>query len=150
MKAFYQVIDTLRTALEAEPFVNTVSFGNIDDIDLTKQSIFPLAHVMTNNASISENIITFDLTFFVMDLVDFSKKKGDVFTGNNNEQDVLNTQLALATRIVNKLQRGNLYRDAYQVEGEASCEPFTDRFENAMSGWAVTLQVIVKNEMTTA
>ena len=33
MTAYYNIIDTLKTALQAEPFVNTVSFGNIYDID---------------------------------------------------------------------------------------------------------------------
>ena len=39
MTAYYNIIDTLKTALQAEPFVNTVSFGNIYDIDLSKQTI---------------------------------------------------------------------------------------------------------------
>ena len=150
MKAFYSVIDTLKAALEAEPFINSVSFGDLDNIDLKKQGIFPLGHIMVTNATIGERVVRFDLTFFVMDIVDFSKEEGDSFTGNDNEQDVLNTQLAVATRIVNKMQRGTLYQDLYQVEGEPTAEPFTDRFENALAGWAVSVQVTVKNDMTTA
>ena len=33
MKGFYNVTDKIKTALAAEPFCNTVSFGSIDDID---------------------------------------------------------------------------------------------------------------------
>ena len=84
-----------------------------------------------------------------MDIVDISKKQTtDIFTGNDNEQDVFNTQIALITRIVNKLQRGDLYSNLYQVEGEVSCEPFVDRFENKLAGWVATLDVLVQNDMT--
>jgi hypothetical protein len=84
-----------------------------------------------------------------MDIVDISKKQTtDIFIGNDNEQDVFNTQIALITRIVNKLQRGDLYSNLYQVEGEVSCEPFVDRFENKLAGWVATLDVLVQNDMT--
>ena len=84
-----------------------------------------------------------------MDIVDISKKQTtDIFTGNDNEQDVFNTQIALITRVVNKLQRGDLYSNLYQVEGEVSCEPFVDRFENKLAGWVATLDVLVQNDMT--
>ena len=84
-----------------------------------------------------------------MDIVDISKDEvTDVFVGNDNEQDVLNTQLALQTRVINILQRGDLYTDLYQVQGDVSCEPFVDRFENKLAGWAATFDVVVQNDMT--
>jgi hypothetical protein len=84
-----------------------------------------------------------------MDIVDISKDEvEDIFVGNDNEQDVLNTQLALQTRVINTLQRGDLYTDLYQVEGDVSCEPFVDRFENKLAGWAATFDVVVQNDMT--
>ena len=53
MRSLYNVIDTINTIVSAEPFNNTVSFGDIADIDLQKQSMFPLAHIMVNNATIN-------------------------------------------------------------------------------------------------
>ena len=61
---------------------------------------------------------------------------------------MLNTQLALHIRVINILQRGDLYTDLYQVEGDVSCEPFVDRFENKLAGWAATFDVVVQNDMT--
>ena len=47
-----------------------------------------------------------------MDLVDESKDDTvDEFVGNDNEQDVLNTQLAVANRVGAMLKRGDLYKD---------------------------------------
>tara|TARA_B110000285_G_scaffold203670_1_gene240002 strand:+ start:25244 stop:25702 length:459 start_codon:yes stop_codon:yes gene_type:complete len=149
MKGFYNVTQTLRDALAAEPFVNTVTFGGLDDVDLNKQTIFPLSHIMVNNTTIGTKTIVYNISILSMDIVDISKAKiTDIFVGNDNEQDVLNTQLALQTRIINTLQRGDLYTNLYQVEGDVNCEPFVDRFENKLAGWVATFDIIVQNDMT--
>ena len=84
-----------------------------------------------------------------MDVVDESKlETTDDFIGNDNEQDVLNTQLAVLNRLIALLQRGTLYTDKYQVEGEVNCEPFVDRFENKLAGWVATFDVVIQNDMT--
>ena len=149
MTAYYNIIDKLKTALEAEPFVNTVSYGNIYDIDLSKQTIFPLSHIMVNQTSISAPTTTFNVTVMVMDIVN-NPKTEDVspFLGNSNEQDILNTQLNVASRLVSKLMRGDLFSELFQVEDTALCEPFNERFENSLTGWAVTFDVTVPTNMT--
>jgi len=149
MKGFYNLTEQLKSSLIDEPFVNTVTFGSLDDIDLSKQSIFPLAHIIVNSTSVGTKTLRYNISILAMDIVDISKKQTtDIFTGNDNEQDVFNTQIALITRIVNKLQRGDLYSNLYQVEGEVSCEPFVDRFENKLAGWVATSDVLVQNDMT--
>jgi hypothetical protein len=149
MKGFYNLTDKLKDALIAEPFVNTVTFGSLDDVDLNKQTIFPLSHITVNNTTVGSKTLTFNVSILAMDIVDISKEATtDIFVGNDNEQDVLNTQLALLTRIINTLQRGDLYTELYQVQGDVNCEPFVDRFENKLAGWAATFDVIVQNDMT--
>jgi|TARA_R100000900_G_scaffold138107_1_gene116807 hypothetical protein len=149
MKGFYNVTKELKTALAAEPFVNTVTFGSLDDVDLNKQTIFPLSHIIVNNTTVGTKTLTFNISILAMDIVDISKEATtDIFVGNDNEQDVLNTQLGLLTRIINILQRGDLYTNLYQVQGDVSCEPFVDRFENKLAGWAATFDVVVQNDMT--
>ena len=149
MKGFYNLTDKLKDALLAEPFVNTVTFGSLDDVDLNKQTIFPLSHIIVNNTTVGSKTLTFNVCILAMDIVDISKEATtDIFVGNDNEQDVLNTQLALLTRIINTLQRGDLYTELYQVEGDVNCEPFVDRFENKLAGWAATFDVLIQNDMT--
>tara|TARA_R100001440_G_scaffold32833_1_gene51670 strand:- start:554 stop:1009 length:456 start_codon:yes stop_codon:yes gene_type:complete len=149
MTAYYNIIDKLKTALEAEPFVNTVSFGNIYDIDLSKQSIFPLSHIIVNQAVISAPTTTFNVTIMCMDVVDNPKtENASAFLGNSNEQDILNTQLNVAARITSKLMRGDLFSDLFQLEGTATCEPFNERFENSLTGWAITFDITTPTDMT--
>ena len=149
MKSFYKVIDSIQTVVSSEPFNNTVTFGDISEIDLKKQSLFPLAHVMVNNMNIEQQHVSFNVTLFLMDLVDVSKEPDTtLFLGNDNTQDVLNTQAALATRVIRVLQKSNLYKQDFEILGTATCEPFTERFDNALAGWAVTFDVSAKDEMT--
>ena len=149
MKGFYNVTEKIKDTLIAEPFVNTVSFGSIDDIDLNKSTIFPLSHVIVNNTTVGSNTLTFNISVLSMDIVDISKEEvTDLFKGNDNEQDVLNTQLAVLNRLIVILKRGDLYSEKYQIQGDVTCEPFVDRFENKLAGWVATIDVVVQNDMT--
>ena len=62
MTPFFNVIDTLTTALKAEQFTNTVTFGDLDDVDLNKLTIFPLAHIIINTATINEETISMNIS----------------------------------------------------------------------------------------
>jgi hypothetical protein len=84
-----------------------------------------------------------------MDLVDDSKEEiVDLWEGNDNEQDVLNSTLTQAQRLSTELMRGSLYSSQVMITSEPSAEPFTDRFENKIAGWTLTFDIIVPNEMT--
>ena len=149
MNSFYRVIDSIKDAVSAEPFNHQVTFGDIADIDLQKQSLFPLCHIMINSATITENIVQQNITIFLMDLVDVrNSDDSSLFLGNDNRQDILNTQLALGTRIMRVLQKANMYRQEFEIEGDASCEPFTERFENMLAGWAITFTINTNTDMT--
>jgi len=149
MTGFYNITDKIKDTLNAEPFVNTVTYGSLDDVDLNKQTIFPLSHIIVNNCSVANNTLTFNISVLAMDVVDESKAEvTDDFVGNDNEQDVLNTQLAVLNRLIAILQRGEVYTDKYQVIGSVGCEPFVDRFENKLAGWVATFDVVVENDMT--
>jgi hypothetical protein len=139
MRSFYRVIDQIKQAVSSEPFNNQVTFGDIADIDLRKQSMFPLSHITVNSATITDNLVQHNMTVFFMDLVDVSNAEDESYS-----QDILNTQLALATRVIQLLRKGDLYRQEFEIEGDATCEPFTERFENRLAGWAVTFTIINK------
>ena len=83
-----------------------------------------------------------------MDIVDVSKEPTtDIFIGNNNEQDILNTQLAVLNKLFQVLRGGTLHFDLYQIDGNPSCEPFYDRFENQVAGWAASFDVLIANDL---
>jgi hypothetical protein len=148
VRGYYQITDTIKTNLLNDENVNTVTTGDIYEIDLSKQTIFPLSHIMINSVNIQEQVLNFNITVMCMDIVDQSKDEvTDIFRGNNNEQDILNTQLAVANKLVALLSRGTLYQDEYQLDGDATCEFFYERFENQMAGVACTFNVLIANDI---
>ena len=142
MNTLYKIIDDIKEILDNEPGINTVSYGSIDDVDLTKTTIYPLAHSIPGNATIQDRVILMNFSIILMDLVDFNKK------GTDNEQDVLNSLLAIAARFDAEIKRSELYRNNYELQGTIGCEPFVERFEANAAGWTMTFTVAMKNEMT--
>lgn len=149
MKGFYDITEALRYHFESDAIVNSVTEGDIFEVDLNKQTIFPLVHVMINNASFETNVVRFNVSLIAMDIVDISKKATtDIFRSNSNEQDVLNTQLEVLNRAYAMMLHGNLWDDGFVVDGNPTCEPFTERFENYLAGWTMTFDVLIPNEVT--
>ncbi len=150
MNGYYYLVQTLRTYLKNTDFVNTVSTGDLSWIDNAKQTLFPLAHIIVNNATPSEQSMGFNISILFMDMVDESKEETiDVFEGNDNTHDVLNTQLSLANKLYIDLLRGDLYDELVQVINTPTLEPFVDRFENKIAGWTLTFDVNIPQSMTT-
>ena len=111
MRGFYQVTDIIKEQLLADVNVKTVTFGDITRIDNAKQTSFPLSHLQVNSVTNEDAVLRFNLSIFSMDIVNVSNEETiDVFYGNNNEQDVLNTQLQVQNKLVQVLRGGDLMR----------------------------------------
>ena len=148
VRGFYLITTTIRDNLLNDENVNTVTTGDITKIDLSKQTIFPLSHIIINNVSQEEQILRFNISVICMDIVDQSKDETtNVFFGNNNEHDILNTQLAVVNKLIELLRSGTLYTNKYQLDGTVSCEPFYDRFENEVAGWVATMDILIDNDI---
>jgi hypothetical protein len=146
--AYYDVMDTLKDLLLTDVNVNTVTRGDITQVNLNKQDIFPLCHIMLNNVTENGQTMTFNFSILAMDLVDINKEETqDIFRGNNNEMDVLNTQLAVLNKFIQELRKGTTHRDGYQLEGTSNLQAFKDRFENELAGWSATFSLVVMNNI---
>jgi len=148
MRQFYDVTQKIKDTLIADDNVNTVTLGGQIDVDLAKQSIYPLAHIVPGDVSHQERTMVMSFQVLVMDVVDETKEdlrdQADTFHGIDNLQDVYNTQLAVANRLIGLMQRGDLHRDKYQT-GTTSMQPFQDRLPNLTAGWVINLDVTVPN-----
>lgn len=146
IRGFYLLLEQLKDTLLVD--VKTVTTGDITEVDLSKQTIFPLSHIIVNNATSGENVLTFNVSILSMDVVDESKEAtSDIFRGNDNEQDILNTQLSVLNKAVQKFRIGSLYQDGYQIVGDVTLEPFYDRFENKIAGWTATFDLMIANDV---
>ena len=149
MRQFYDITTTLKATLEAHSQVNVVTTGDLFDMDLNKQTIFPLSHIIINQATFEGQIVRMNVSLVCMDIVDETKEnpraQAEPFYGTSNEQDILNTQLAVINDVVTELRKGQLYSDLYQLDGNPTCVPFSERFENLLAGWTATFDVLLAN-----
>jgi len=153
MKGFYNLTDKLKEALLAEPFVNTVTFGSLDDIDLNKQTIFPLSHLTVRNVVFSDHTMSFTVNVLCVDVVNDTKENNkeqvEPFYGNNNKQDVLNTQLMVLNGLQSSLRRGGLFQQEFVLDDNINAELVEESFENTLSGWAMDISIEVPNDKIT-
>ena len=143
----YDILEKIKDQLLEHPSVNTVTSGDLSDVDLTKTSIFPLTHLILKNVTIRAKTLNFDLEVIVMDIVDQTNEISDhdMFYGNDNTQDILNTQLNVVNSIHAHLNRGDLWLNRLQMNGDMNAEPFLERFENVLAGWEATASIEIPN-----
>ena len=148
VRGYYQLTSTIEEQLLLDVNNNTVSIGDISKVNLNKQDIFPLAHMIVNSVSAEEQVLRFNISILACDIVDQSKDvTTDRFTGNDNEQDILNTQLLVLNKLIQKLRMGTLHQDMYQLEGNPNLTPFQDRFENQLAGWSADITILIYNDI---
>lgn len=149
MTTYYDILDTLKTYLQGNSNINTVTSGDIFEVDLAKQSIFPLAHIIVNNCTFQEHVVVFNIQIICMDVVHDTnedvKDQNDYFHGINNKQDIQNTMFFVVNGLQSAMRRGELFTNLYQVESDFSANVFEDRFENLLAGWSMEFDVIVPN-----
>tara|TARA_R110001632_G_scaffold127946_1_gene241849 strand:- start:1593 stop:2066 length:474 start_codon:yes stop_codon:yes gene_type:complete len=148
VRSYYLIMSKLEEELLASPFVKTVTFGDISQVDLRKQTIYPLSHIIMNNVVQGGQVLTYNLTILLMDIIDINKAAVvDQFTGNTDEMDILNTQLAVGNKLVEQMRSGALFNDMYQVITDVTFDPFYDRFENELVGWSMNVSIVVENDI---
>jgi len=147
MKTFFNLTESIKTELESNALINSVTYGDLYEVDLQKQNIFPLAHVNATTGSIGSATTSLNVSILFLDIVGESKEEQDAFYGDDNEHYVLNSMLAAATKTSQELLRGNLYADGYEVEDSVNVELFSERFEDKLAGVGLDFSVTIKNSV---
>ncbi len=147
MTHIYDILDTIKDELLSSPSVNTVTYGDIADVDLDKTTMFPLSHILIDNVTYGERIVSVNIKLLCADIIDYNTKKADfeLFYGNDNLHDVLNTQFQVINSLIMKLMRGSLFEENYQVTTQPVAEPFKERFSNELAGWSTNIVIDLPN-----
>jgi hypothetical protein len=145
--------------------ISTVSVGDIYDIDLEKETKFPLLHLNPTSVTTGDSTLTYNFQIFVMDMVseksDWQTQQQSIaklVNTKSNEQEVFNQTLEICTDFIGMLRHSmqqSLYGTAdineplYFTEGQFTIEPFTERFDNLCCGWVFQIGIIVQNDFQT-
>tara|TARA_R110000787_G_scaffold54434_1_gene126624 strand:+ start:962 stop:1510 length:549 start_codon:yes stop_codon:yes gene_type:complete len=165
-KSYNNVIDTLCRLGEYHHQIATVSVGDIYDINLEKMELFPLLHINPVNVQTGESELVYNFQLFICDLV--SEKDNwetyqaqgltKLIDNKNNEQQVFNQTLEIATDIIGMLRHSSRQSLAgvddinypiYFTQDQFSLEPFQERFDNLLCGYVFQIGVKVMNDFDT-
>jgi len=149
MKTYYGLIDAIYKYLNGSTLINSVTFGDVMDVDLSRQTIFPLAHVGVQSVTFDDYFMSFSINVICMDIVDEDKddkqSKTDPHLGLDNKHDILNSMLAVINGLQSSLRRGGMETDDYELNETATATQFEDRFENLLTGWSLDINIQVPN-----
>lgn len=131
--------DLFRSVGASNTVIQTTSIGDIFEVDLVETK-YPLLHIGTQTAGYSTGSLTYSFQFIVMDLV----KKDE-----SNEEDVLSDMLQVIGDVLSVLLNSDFdtdftdFRQVIQIQDSISCEPFTERFDNEVTGWTASIDIVV-------
>ena len=144
-KTYNNLIDTLKELGSKHHQINTTTVGDIFDIDLEKNTLYPLMHINPVNVTTGRVGLTYNFQLFVMDLVD---------PGLENEQQVYSDVLQICVDLIS-IFRNSKWQSAanddinegiYFTEGDYTLEPFTERFDQEVTGWVFQIGILVRND----
>ena len=158
-KTYNNVINTLKTIGDQHFQIATVTTGDIFDINLDKMEKFALMHINPVNVTTGDFGLTYNFQIFICDLV---SEKADwteatIQSANNlsNEQEVLSETLQISIDIISMLRHSlhqsvegvnDINKALYFSTGQQTLEPFTERFDNLLTGWVFSLSIVVAND----
>ena len=158
-KTYNNVINTLKNIGGSHEQIATVTTGDIFDINLEKMEEFVLMHINPVNVTTEDFGLTYNFQIFICDLVseDANWTATNIQSANNlsNEQEVLSETLQISVDIISLL-RHSLQQSAagvndindplYFADGQQTLEPFTERFDNLLTGWVFSISILVAND----
>lgn len=138
---YNNVIDALKCVALTHGMVNNVSSGTVDEVDITANSVYPLVHIVPGNITAGVKQVTFEFNILAMDLVKVDE---------SNEQQVLSDTMQILIDIIAQYKNG-LMLGVQQNEGiygqaddkDFTLEPFTERFDNVVSGFNCSFSITV-------
>ena len=157
-KTYNNVVNTLKNIGEQHHQIATVTTGDIYEINLEKMEKFALMHINPVNVVAGEYGLTYNFQIFIMDMVTEKSNwtESNIQSANrlSSGQEVLSECLQIAVDVISMLRHSehqslttadDINSPKYFAQGEQTLEPFSERFDNELTGWVFPVGVVVPN-----
>jgi hypothetical protein len=166
-KTYNNVLNTLLRLGEYHEQISSTSVGDIWEINLEKMEKMPLLHINPTSVVTGDSQLTYNFQIFICDLVsekeNWTENNADAnFTKLvktlNNEQDVFNETLQIATDFIGMLRHSerqslegtnDINEPLYFTQDQFTLEPFQERFDNLLCGYVFQIGILVMNDFQT-
>ena len=151
MITFRNAVGFLETIADKHYMINSFHSGFLDEVDINKLGAtdYVILYAEPGTATEDKGVMTYTFTIYVLDMIN-----DEVGDAPNNERlgrlDTLSENLQILQDVINEFHQ-NLYSTSW-VDDEVvldlpiSCEPFTARFDNLLSGWSASISMQVNNK----
>ena len=151
MITFRNALGFLETIAEKHYMINSFHSGFMDEVDINKLGAtdYVILYAEPGTATVDKGVMTYNFTIYVLDMIN-----DEVGDAPNNERlgrlDTLSENLQILQDVINEFHK-SLYStswvdDEVVLELPISCEPFTARFDNLLSGWSSSISMQVNNK----
>ena len=148
---FKDVVGFFETIATKHFQINSFHSGNLDEVDINKlgSEDYVILYAEPGSATVNTGVLTYSFTIYVMD------KINDVVGDEPNKQrlgrvDTYSETLQILNDVIAEFKQ-NLSSKSYVddqvvLQLPITCEPFTARFNNLLTGWSATINVDVNNK----
>ena len=137
VQSYNALIDRFKAFASGHFILKTFSHGQIDTADLEKFTEYPFMHVVPSNVTYAKGTKTFS---FQIVLADLPRDKDDKV---EFQREVLSDLQRIAEDLIAEITNHRvLFGDLITVQN-VSLEPFLEEFHNTLTGWTVSLELLV-------
>jgi len=151
MITFRNAVGFLETIADKHYMINSFHSGFMDEVDINKLGAtdYVILYAEPGTATVDKGVMTYNFTIYVLDMI--NDAVGDA---PNNQRlgrlDTLSENLQILQDVINEFHK-SLYStswvdDEVVLELPISCEPFTARFDNLLTGWSASISMQVNNK----
>ncbi len=134
MGSFSQTTNRLISYLQGHDIINTVTFGDSSEFDLSKATKFPLAHLIPVSTSLAEGYTTYNYQILI----------ATTFRSSKDDKVEVLDQMAIVTEHLHKaLVRGTLFDEQIRTNVDNTADPIYDERQNRVYGWSLSVSVTV-------
>jgi len=147
---YYNVLDYFKTIMNNHPSITAVSQGPISEVDDIQYPFYTLGNIQIVGAEFQPSSTDYKILLIVADKI---KNK------NNESDDRTNAQIvpfydtddlvdihANTLSVMNDLLSFTQYSvESFQINSTIGLEPFADRFNNGLAGWAASFTLTTHN-----
>ena len=148
---YFNVLEYFKTIMQNHPTIQSVTQGDIAQIDDEQFQLYPLGNVNILGANFNTNTTDYTIQLIVADKI---KNKNNESVGRTNVLDVpfygqddTVDIWANTLGVVNDLTSYTQYSvESFNINEEILNEPFAERFNNGLAGWVSTFTVTTHND----
>ena len=148
---YYTILDYFKTIMVNHPSIDTVSQGDIPQIDDKAFTMYPMGNVNILGANFGPKTTEYQIQLIIADKIKNKNNESDPTTNEMivpffSYDDTVDIH-ANTLGIVNDLVSFTQYSlESFSIDGQITNEPFAERFNNGLAGWVSTFTLTTHND----